>query len=334
MSGDLRTPHKLGRLVLAPSARDGDFDRHGVDCAFPFRLGTGWLMTYIGWDGLGYRTGVASSPDLLHWRKEGLLLDRGPAGSTTEYNVALTMILRENDLFSPGELRPVGGRYIGTWHAYPRPGYETGPAVIGLAHSEDLRHWQLGLPALRPSDGAPWEAGGLYKSWLLEHDGTYYLFYNAKTCGEPWVEQIGVATSPDLATWRRHPDNPILRVSARPAFDDIFVSDPCVFRVGDRWVMFHYTLSSDGHARDSVAYSDDLLHWEKSGEILVDVGRAGECDSRYAHKPALIAHDGRLYHFYTAVAPPRDKRGHDLPGEVRGISLACSQTLSPRERGG
>ena len=67
----IRTPNKCGSLLIEPACRKGTFDSHAVDCPFPFfHNGTYW-MTYIGWDGIGYQTGLASSDDLLTWRKEG-----------------------------------------------------------------------------------------------------------------------------------------------------------------------------------------------------------------------------------------------------------------------
>lgn len=324
----IRTPKKQGRLVIAPSYRQGTFDSHAVDCPFPFRHDGSYWMTYIGWDGIGYQTGLASSDDLIHWKKRGLLLGRGPAGSVTEYNIALTCILRDQALFGPGTLKQVDGRFVGTYHAYPRPGYETGPAVIGLCFSPDLRSWDVQPPVLEPDPSCPWEAGGLYKSWLMESDGTFYLFYNAKNRTEgsaPWTEQIGFATSTDLRHWTRHPANPVLKVGPAGAFDDRFVSDPVVLQHEDTWVMFYYALCSDGHARESVAFSADLLDWHKSGEILIDVGPEGSVDSRYAHKPGIIARDDVLYHFYCAVAPAQDsQQGQIVHDEVRGISLAMS----------
>lgn len=323
----IRTPYKHAALILRPSYQQGAFDSHAVDCPFVFSFAERYYMTYVGWDKIGYRTGLAVSEDLLHWHKEGLLIDRGPAGSVTEYNAALTSILRENDLYSPGTLRRVNGDFVGTYHAYPQPGYETGPAVIGLCFSADLRRWQMGEPILRPDPGLPWEAGGLYKSWLMEHAGIYYLFYNAKTRSDGhWIEQTGVATSSDLVHWEKYPGNPILRVGPQGAFDDLFVSDPCVLRLSNGgWVMFYFGNASDGHARDSAAFSTDLLHWEKAGEVLVDVGPAGSCDAKHAHKAAVIAHAGELFHFYCAVAPtPQPEMGEVKVDELRGISVARS----------
>lgn len=324
------TPHKAGRLVIEPSYMAGSFDSHAVDCPFLFSHEGRYGMIYVGWDGIGYRTGLAFSDDLIRWRRHGLLIDRGPPGSVTEYNIALTSILRDNELHGPATLKKVKGRYVGTWHAYPGSGYECGPACIGIAYSDDLLTWELDESvALRPDPGCAWEAGGLYKSWLMESDGVYYLFYNAKTVGRPWLEQTGVATSRDLKTWTRSPLNPLLRNGDSGAFDDLFASDPCVLRDGDNWLMFYFGNSSDGHARDGIAYSKDLFRWEKDPSVLIDVGGAGSLDERYAHKPGIITKAGVLYHFYCAVSPVRERpRGNVDVKEIRGITLAASAPLA------
>ena len=325
----IRTPYKTNRLVLAPSYQPGAFDSHAVDCPFLFSHQGRCYMTCVGWDGMGYQTGLAVSDDLLHWHKERVLLPRGPAGSVTAYNCALTCILRDNDLSGSGALKQVNGRYVGTYHAYPAPGYESGPAVIGLCFSADLLHWEIGEPVLRPADGAPWEQGGLYKSWIMEQAGVYSLFYNAKNRDRwPWIEQTGLATSTDLVHWQRCAENPLLKVGPAGAFDDRFASDPCVLRLGQEWVMFYFGLSSDGHARDGAAFSTDLLHWEKCGEVLVDVGAQGSIDSAHAHKAGIISKDGVLYHYYCAVSPAASgETGEIAPGEVRGISLTLSEPV-------
>src|SRR5215471_8274697 len=154
------TPYKYGRLVLAASADKGAFDSQSVDCPFVFQHARAFYMTYIGWDGTGYQTGLASSSDLVRWRKLGPILKRNPTSPVTRYNVAMNWILRETALRSPGRLRKVRGRFLGVYHAYPNPGYESGPAVIGLCWSSDLMHWEVEPPCLNPGDGAAWERGG------------------------------------------------------------------------------------------------------------------------------------------------------------------------------
>jgi predicted GH43/DUF377 family glycosyl hydrolase len=313
----LKTPHKVNRLVIPPSGDGSAFDSKGADVPFVFRHQERFHMTYVGFDGDGYQTGLATSTDLVNWKKKGLILRRDPASEITRYNVALTWIMRENDLFSPGRLKPVNGRYLGTYHAYPRPGYEVGPAAIGLCWSSDLREWELEPPCLHGAEGEPWEQGGLYKSCILEHDGVYYLYYNAKNRAEKWKEQTGFATSNDLKTWTRFPGNPVIRNGAAGAPDEKFCSDPCVLRYDGRWAIFYFGLDTQGVARDLLALSPDLRGVTKCSGYLIDVGPKGSVDSKYAHKPSLIYHEGVLYHLYCAVS---EEHG-------RGISVATSVPL-------
>lgn len=322
----LRTPYKSKKFVISPSYKKGEFDSHAVDCPFLFFYDDRYWMTFVGWDGIGYRTGLASSFDLETWKRERLMIDRGPKGSITEYNAALTNILRDNELYGPGTLKTVDGRFVGSYHAYPNAGYEAGPAVIGLCYSTDLRTWDMQPPILKPSPECEWESGGLYKSWILEHEGTYYLFYNARnTEGRPWIEQTGFAASNDLINWERYEHNPVLKTGKKGAFDDLFASDPCVLRHKDMWVMYYFGNSTDKHARDGLAVSTDLINWRKIDEILIDVGPEGSIDSKYAHKPGIIAKDGKLYHFYCAVYTAEDPHlGEIEHPQVRGISYATN----------
>ncbi|MDB6102892.1 MAG: hypothetical protein JWO52_2891 [Gammaproteobacteria bacterium] len=315
-----RTPHKYNKLVFAKSGVAGTFDERSVDCPFVFSANGRSYMTYIGYDGTGYQTGLAESRDLVNWKRAGLIMARDPNDPITRYNMALMSILRDDALGSAATLKKVHGRYLGAWHAYPSQGYEAGPAVIGLAWSEDLRHWKRTDPILRPEDGADWERGGLYKPYLLKSGDTYYLFYNAKNNVERgWIEQTGVATSKDLKTWTRYPGNPILPAgTAAGAPDTRFASDPVVVRQGKWWAMYYYGLATDGRARDLLALGMDPFHFTKVPEILVDVGPPGSIDEDYAHKPAVITHRGDLYHFYCAV-------GGKWPNDVRGISVARSR---------
>lgn len=313
------TPHKYGKLVLSASGEQGEFDRISVDCPFVFRHDSRYYLTYVAFDGIGYQTGLASSSDLIQWKKEGCMLRRDPSSPVTKYNIALNWILRENDLYSAGALKQVDGSFIGVYHSYPNQGYEEGAAVIGICRSKNLRNWILDPPSLLPQDGAAWERGGLYKPCLVEHDGKYYLFYNAKnqTTGR-WYEQTGVAVSTDLKLWIRYAQNPIIPNGGPGSPDERFASDPCVLRDGDQWAIYYFGLDGKGVARDLLATGHDFFHVTKSGRIIIDVGPPGSVDAIYAHKPSLIAHQNDLYHFYCAVSK---KEGR----EVRGISVARSR---------
>jgi predicted GH43/DUF377 family glycosyl hydrolase len=314
-----RTPYKYNQLILGGSSVAGSFDEKSVDCPFVFSHEGRFYLAYVGFDGIGYQTGIAVSDDLIHWERKGIMLARDPNDPVTRFNVATASILRENNLQSAAKLLKVKGEYVCAWHAYPSAGYEEGPAVIGLAYSKDLITWRREAPILTAEDGADWEKGGLYKPNIIKDGDTFYIFYNAKTDTKPWHEQTGVAMSKDLKTWTRFKGNPILRNGAPNISPDArFASDPVVLKHGNEWVMYYFGLAQDGKARELLALGKDLTHFTKVGEVLIDVGQPGSIDDAYAHKPAIIYHKGDLYHFYCAT-------GGKWPNDIRGISVARSR---------
>jgi len=316
--GPYRTPYKYPKLILGGSGVPGSFDEKAVDCPFVFSANGKFYLTYVGFDGTGYQTGICESTNLVDWTRKGVILARDSSDPITRFNIACASILRENDLRSPARLVKVNGRYLAAWHAYPNAGYEEGAAVIGLAWSHDLTRWERGDPILFPKDGAAWEQGGLYKPYLVKIGDLYHIYYNAKTTDKRWHEQTGVATSHDLKTWTRHAGNPIIRKGGPNAPDARFASDPFVVQHGGQWALYYFGLSNDGKARDLLALGDDPLHFRKVDEVMVDVGKPGSVDDDYAHKPALVFDRGDLYHFYCAVSGP-------YPNDVRGISVARSR---------
>jgi len=316
--GPFRSPYKYGKLVLAASPVPGAFDGKAVDDPFVFYHEGKFKMLYIGFDGTGYQTGLATSTDLVKWERVACVAHRDPASKYTKYNVALSCIVREDGLTSQGRLKKIHGRYLGAWNAYPNAGYEEGAAVIGLAWSDDLLHWELTEPILLPEDGAPWEHGGLYRPNLVEQNGTLYLYYNAKTTGTPWFEQTGLATSKDLKTWTRHPGNPLIRNGPNGTPDARFASDPVVVKHRGEWGMFYFGRANDGPCRELLALGHSPTRFEKVDEVLIDIGAPGSIDEKFAHKPAVIYHDGALYHFYCAVSGK-------WPNDTRGLAVARSK---------
>jgi len=340
-----RTPYKYPELVLRATGHKQDFDGLTLDDPVVFRSGGQFHMLYIGYDGIGYQTGLASSSDLVKWTRTALVGPRDPTSPYTKYNLAISSILRDKNLHGRGEALKVNGQYLAAWNAYPGAGYEEGAAVIGLATSPDLLHWRLTNPILTPDVGAAWEHGGLYRPDLLLDRGIYYLYYNAKTDALPkaegggWHEQTGVATSSDLKQWSRSMFNPILPNGPRgtatwpasnpfsqenpeikDARDSRFASNPYVVKNGPQFAMFYFGFGYQrpGRACEMLAVGSDPLHFTKVPEVLIDTGTPGSIDETFAHKPSVIYHEGVLYHFYCAVSGK-------YPNETRGIAVARSK---------
>lgn len=318
-----RTPFKYGKYILTASEDQNSFDSQFVLDPFVFRADGRFFMVYLGHDGTGYQTGLAESDDLIHWTRSGLILGRDPKSRYTRYNIAMSSMLRDDELTSFGELKKVNGRYLGSWHAYPNSGVESGAAVIGLAWSDDFRHWQLEDPILEPGDGASWERGGLYKSHLVKSGDTYYLFYNAKDITiKHWHEQIGVATSQDLKRWVRYSGNPIIRNGSKGSKDSRFSSNPFVVRRADLWGLFYCGSSLDDGAemRELLSLGTNPFHFNKAEEVMVDIGPPGSLDHVVAHHGCLISWQGDVYHFYVGATGSEDSSSPQ-----HGITVARSR---------
>src|SRR3546814_19347819 len=53
-----RTPYKYPKLILAGSGIPGSFDEKAVDCPFVFSANGTFYLTHVGFDGIGYQTGI------------------------------------------------------------------------------------------------------------------------------------------------------------------------------------------------------------------------------------------------------------------------------------
>ncbi len=330
------TPYKYPKPVLAGSGIAGAFDEKAVDIPFVFRHNGQFYMLYTGFDGRGYQSALAVSDDLLHWTHKAVILKRDEASDRWDRigGAATWMIKESDDIFKVPRLRKVDGKYWLVYHSYPQTGYESGPAEIGLAWTQDeeLLDWHFpDAPCFSFKDGKDWEAGGLYKACIIEKDGLWYLFYNAKNKEKIWTEQTGMAWSKDLRNWTRCGENPLLQVN-KESWDRRFVSDPYIVRDGDMWLNFYFgygKVYEDGHthAQEGLALSKDLVHWEKVREPILRFGEPGHYDSGHAHKASIVFWQDTLYHFYCGTRPWQEKDPTNAYGEFRSICVAASRPL-------
>jgi len=281
-----------------------------------------WYMTFIGFDGKGYQSFVAESDDLLNWGNMRLAMGYGPKGSFDYGGAVLGAYLYEDyDIKGRRTLKKRDGKYWSLYGAYAKQGgYEIDPGYEGVASSDDGVKWARAkdeyILSIHEPDVGEWEKDCIYMPWLVEHEGRFYNFYNAKKMPE-WIEQIGLATSADLMNWKRYPGNPVLRV--RPGgYDAKFCADGKVFRDGDHWVMFYFGVNR--HAHIMAAYSRDLIHWTADPEPLYKAGgNPSGLDKQHAHKISLVWNpDNETYYlFYNAVG-----------NQGRGIGLITSKPLA------
>ncbi len=283
-----------------------------------------WYMSFIGYDGTGYQSFIAESQDLVLWDHMRLAMGYGPEGGFDHGGVVLGAYLYEDyGIKSPRILKKKDGNYYSLYGAYPlQGGYELRPGYEGVAWSEDGLSWERAadepILSVFQEECGTWEKDCIYQPWLIEHEGSYYNFYNAAKGN---IEQMGLATSDDLLNWKRYEHNPVIPVGAKGSFNERFSSDSKVFWDKDHWVSFFFGVGQDG-AHIMAAFSRDLYHWTVDPEPLYKAGgNPSGLDGQYAHKISLVWNPSNetYYMFYCAV----DK------GNRRGIGLITSKPLDP-----
>ena len=281
-----------------------------------------WYMSFIGFDGNGYQSFVAESDDLIHWTKFRLAMGYGPEGDFDHGGVVLGAYLYESyDLKARRLLKKRDGQYWSLYGAYPRQGgYELRPGYEGVAVSEEGLRWRREhdrpILSIHQADVGDWEKDCIYQPWLVEHGGRFHNFYNAANGS---IEQTGLARSDNLLDWTRHPGNPVIPIGPKASFNEVFSSDPKVYRDGDHWTMIFFGVGR-GHAHIMAAFSRDLENWAVDPEPLYRAGGHPDgLDAEHAHKVSLVFNpeNETFYLFYNAVGT-----------KGRGIGLITSKPIA------
>ena len=300
-----------------------DFKNPDSPCVFRLPGDNRWYMSFVAFNGRGYNSFVAQSTDLVHWTNVRLAMGFGKAGEFDFGGCCIGAYLYDSyDVKAPRTLQKRDGKYWTLYGCYAaQGGYEIDPGYEGVATSTDGLTWTRAkdkpiLSAYDPDCGK-WEQDCIYQPWLVQHEGKFYNFYNAKRMPQ-WYEQMGVAFSARLLDWKRFEGNPI--IPNRPGgYDEKFASDGKVFRDGDHWIMFYFGVGKGG-ANIMVAFSRDLLHWNAHPEPLYKAGgHPTGLDRQHAHKISLLynAANGTYYLYYCACG-----------NKGRGIGLLTSRPIT------
>jgi predicted GH43/DUF377 family glycosyl hydrolase len=287
-----------------------------------------YYMSFVAFEGTGYRSFIAESTNLVDWGNYRLAMDFGPTNEFDHGGRVIGAFLYESyDINAPKVLKKRDGKYWGLYSYYAQQGgYEQHPDGHGLAVSDDGLHWRRALDqpvlTIHDPDCGQWESNRIYMPWLVEYRGRFFDFYNAAYKSH---EQTGVAFSADLIHWIHYPANPI--IPNRPGgYDSGFASDPKVYRDGDHWTMFYFGVGFRS-AHIMIAFSRDLVNWTADPEPLYKGGgNPSGLDKGYAHKTSLIYNpkNDTYYLFYDAV--PGGEKGNVAGG--RGIGLITSKPLN------
>lgn len=177
---------------------------------------------------------------------------------------------------------------------------------IGHAVSTDLRNWSLLPDALHPSppDSSAWDNYTTWTGSITPYGKGWAMLYTGSSRAEKGlVQRIGLATSPDLLTWTKHPRNPVLTADPRfyeqldrNLWHDQAWRDPWVFRHEGRFHAYVTARGLEGEpsGRGVIghALSDDLVHWQ----CLPPAAHPGEFG--HMEVPQLVHIGHRWYLFF------------------------------------
>lgn len=143
----------------------------------------------------------------------------------------------------------------------------------GHAVSDDLVHWEELPIALHPTPESP-DRGGIFSGCIVNHNQTPTAFYTG--VNEDYQVQVQcIATgSPDLVTWEKYENNPVIGIVPPELGQTADFRDPFVWQEDDGWYM---VLGSGIKGAGGVVLlyrSDNLTDWEYLHPLYTNNNRA------------------------------------------------------------
>ena len=142
---------------------------------------------------------------------------------------------------------------------------------FGHASTANLVDWEVHDPVLLVRPGT-WEEAHVWAPFVFRYQGRFVMAYTG--VNRHLSQNIGLAESDDLFTWRRFDTNPIYPARNRPWSywrEDCIAScrDPHLLEHDGRIWMTYTANTREGASCIALASTDDLVHWEDHGPILV-----------------------------------------------------------------
>ena len=236
---------------------------------------------------LGWRVGIATSRDLVTWRKV-----------TTMHPEHAS---EQNGFCAPGAIVLDGKVHL----FYQTYGNREKDAVCHAWSTDGINFTRDPTnPIFRPQ--GRWTCGRAIDAEVFE-DGDRLLLYFASRNRSYKTQLVGVAAAPrrsDLSRscWKLLADRPVL--APRLPWEKKCIEAPAVLRRGDRLFMFYAGAYNNDPQQIGCAVSDDGIRWKRlSKKPFLANGRPGSWNASESGHPGIFQDDdGRTYLFYQGNA--------------------------------
>lgn len=183
-----------------------------------------------------------------------------------------------------------------TWHLFYNvgaAGYEQNwqdpgnEDAFGHATSTDLNDWTIHERVIQKIPGS-WEGATVSAPSILRTTDTWSMIYTG--FDDFYAERVGLATSPDLFDWTRHPGNPLYEGpdwTNWQAGQWADCRDAHIIRVDDHYLMYTMVYHQNGQGAIAIARSDDLVNWIDLGPAVLVTGAP--------ESPTVFERNGRYY---------------------------------------
>ena len=235
----------------------------------------------------------------------------------------------------------------GTYHVFylkaPRslgdPELRHWNVTIGHAVSTDLSNWDPVEDALGPGSGDDWDSKGTWTGSVVRFGGEWRMYYTGVSSVEDGrVQRIGLATSPDLFVWTKHPANPLIETDPRwyetidsGVWIDQGWRDPWVHAADDGMLYAYITARVKhgppaGRGVIALAQSQDGIDWTVHPPIS-EPGQYGSLEV-----PQLVSMGDRWYLVFSVSASEISAERRQRHAPLSGVHyLESSSPLGPFE---
>lgn len=155
---------------------------------------------------------------------------------------------------------------------------------FGHATSKDLKAWQI-HDTILPVVPDTWESDVVSAPHVVRHNDKFYMAYTG--FGPNANQRMGIATSDDLFSWVRIPQNP---VAVGPEWTNwkeegwADYRDPGLLQWKGQWLAFNTVKTSKGKNAVAISISKDLVRWKHLPEDKALLADWGNPESAMAFK--------------------------------------------------